>query len=93
MLLKTAERTEEFERNIALDKYAHLDSSIDNPDYVPDPDEPPGYDAWYRAKMQEAFDDPRPSIPHEQVMREMQEFLDRKEREQNQRRMEPAGAY
>jgi len=25
------------------------------------------YDSWFRAKVQEALDDPRPDIPHEQV--------------------------
>jgi DNA-damage-inducible protein J len=25
------------------------------------------HDAWFRAKVQEALDDPRPGIPHEQV--------------------------
>ena len=25
------------------------------------------HDAWFRAKVQEALDDPRPDIPHEQV--------------------------
>jgi len=25
------------------------------------------YDAWFRAKVQEALDDPRPGIPHEKV--------------------------
>jgi DNA-damage-inducible protein J len=25
------------------------------------------YDAWFRAKVQEALDDPRPGIPNEQV--------------------------
>ncbi len=30
--------------------------------------EPEGYDAWYRAKVQEALDDPRPGIPHEEVL-------------------------
>jgi DNA-damage-inducible protein J len=25
------------------------------------------YDAWFRAKVQEALDDPRPPIPHEEV--------------------------
>jgi DNA-damage-inducible protein J len=25
------------------------------------------HDAWFRAKVQEALDDPRPTIPHEQV--------------------------
>jgi hypothetical protein len=26
------------------------------------------YDAWFRAKVQRALQDPRPSIPHEEVM-------------------------
>jgi len=25
------------------------------------------HDAWFRAKVQQALDDPRPAIPHEQV--------------------------
>ena len=25
------------------------------------------YDAWFRAKVQEALDDPRPAVPHERV--------------------------
>lgn len=28
------------------------------------------HDAWFRAKVQEALDDPRPSIPHERVKAE-----------------------
>lgn len=28
---------------------------------------PEDYDRWFRAKVQEALDDPRPSIPHEEV--------------------------
>jgi hypothetical protein len=31
--------------------------------------------AWLRAKLQASIDDPRPSIPHEQVMTEMRERL------------------
>jgi DNA-damage-inducible protein J len=29
--------------------------------------DPKAYDAWFRAKVQEALDDPRPGIPHEEV--------------------------
>jgi len=29
--------------------------------------DPAAYDAGFRAKVQEALDDPRPSIPHEDV--------------------------
>lgn len=32
--------------------------------------DPDSYDAWFRAKVQEALDDPRPARPHDQVMRE-----------------------
>lgn len=27
------------------------------------------HDAWFRAKVQEALDDPRPGIPHEEVQK------------------------
>jgi DNA-damage-inducible protein J len=27
----------------------------------------PGHDTWFRAKVQEALDDPRPPVPHERV--------------------------
>ena len=29
--------------------------------------EPAGYDAWFRAKVQEALEDTRPGVPHEEV--------------------------
>lgn len=28
---------------------------------------PAAYDAWFRAKVQEALDDPHPAIPHDKV--------------------------
>jgi DNA-damage-inducible protein J len=36
------------------------------------------YDAWFRAKVQEALDDPSPLVPHEQAMEEMQAIIDEK---------------
>jgi hypothetical protein len=33
------------------------------------------YDRWYRAKVQESLDDPRPSIPHDQVMAQMDALI------------------
>jgi hypothetical protein len=36
------------------------------------------YDAWFRAQVQEAIDDPSPSIPHDQVMAEVRAILDAK---------------
>jgi DNA-damage-inducible protein J len=38
--------------------------------------EDPEYDAWFRAKVQEALDDPRPAIDGEDVERE---FAERRE--------------
>ena len=36
------------------------------------------YDRWFRTQVQEAIDDPRPSIPHDQVMAEMREIIAKK---------------
>jgi DNA-damage-inducible protein J len=40
--------------------------------------EPAAYDAWFRAKVQEALADTRPTIPHQQVMDDAQGLIDRK---------------
>ena len=33
------------------------------------------YDRWFRAKVQNSIDDPRPSIPHEQVIAEIKALM------------------
>ncbi|HEP9751791.1 hypothetical protein [Pseudomonas aeruginosa] len=33
------------------------------------------YDRWFRRKVQESLDDPRPNIPHDQVMAEMRGII------------------
>lgn len=38
-------------------------------------EEAEAYDVWFRKKVREALDDPRPGIPHDQVMAEMQAIL------------------
>ena len=35
------------------------------------------HDAWFRAEVQRALDDPRPGIPHERVMKEARSVIDR----------------
>jgi DNA-damage-inducible protein J len=40
--------------------------------------DPEAYDAWFRAKVQEALEDTRPAVPHQQVMDEAQALIDRK---------------
>lgn len=36
------------------------------------------YDAWFRDQVQAAIDDPRPSIPHDQVMADVRALIERK---------------
>jgi hypothetical protein len=35
-------------------------------------------DRWFRAKVQEALDDPRPAIPHDEAMKMVQEEIERR---------------
>lgn len=44
------------------------------------------YDRWFRAKVETSLADPRPSIPHDQVMAEMDAIIAQAE----QRRRNPA---
>ncbi len=41
------------------------------------PDPEAGYDEWFREQVQEALDDPRPSIAHEAVIEETTALIDR----------------
>ena len=43
--------------------------------------DPDAHDAWFRAKVQEALTDTRPTVPHRQVMDEAQARIDRKRRD------------
>jgi DNA-damage-inducible protein J len=43
--------------------------------------DPEAYDSWFRAKVQEALADTGPTVPHRQVMDEVQARIDRKRRE------------
>jgi len=38
-------------------------------------EEAEAYDRWFRAKVQASIDDTRPSIPHDQVMAEMDAII------------------
>ncbi len=42
--------------------------------------DPEAYDAWLRARVRAALDDPRPPVSHPQVMDEAQAVIDRKRR-------------
>ena len=42
------------------------------------------YDRWFRAKVQASIDDPRPNIPHDQVMAEMRALIESKRKAQDE---------
>lgn len=42
--------------------------------------DPDAYDAWFRAKVQEALADSHPTTPHDQVMQEARALIDEKRR-------------
>ena len=42
------------------------------------------YNRWFRAKVQDSLDDPRPSIPHDQVMAEMDAIITKAEQQRKQ---------
>jgi len=56
------------------------DSDYAPPGPIPSPE---AYDAWFRAKIEKALADPRPSIPHEVVMAQVQALLDCHEQPQD----------
>jgi hypothetical protein len=41
------------------------------------------YDRWFRAKVQASLDDPRPNVPHDQVMAEMRALIESKRKKQD----------
>jgi len=43
-------------------------------------EEADAYDVWFRAKVQAALDDPRPSIPHDEAMARVDRLLEEKRR-------------
>lgn len=46
-------------------------------------DEASSYERWFRGKVQKSLDDPRPNIPHDQVMAEMHQLLNNKRKDQD----------
>ena len=41
------------------------------------------YDRWFRAKVQASIDDPRPNIPHDQVMADIHGLIESKHKERD----------
>ena len=41
-------------------------------------EEAEAYDRWFRAKVEAALADPRPSIPHDEVIAEMRRIIEEK---------------
>lgn len=43
-----------------------------------DEEQAASHDRWFRAKVKASLDDPRPNIPHEQVMADMRALIESK---------------
>ena len=56
---------------------AETEAETDMPGLTTDPE---AYDAWFRATVREALDDPRPTVSHERVMSDSQALIDGKRR-------------
>lgn len=46
-------------------------------------EEAASYERWFISKVQHSLDDPRPNIPHDQVMAEMHQLLENKRKDQD----------
>jgi hypothetical protein len=46
-------------------------------EFIRDRQEAREHDAWFRTEVQKALDDPSPRIPHDEVMRETLEIIER----------------
>ncbi len=45
-------------------------------------EEAEAYDRWFRAKVQASLEDPRPSVPHDEVMAEVDAIIAEAEKRQ-----------
>ena len=54
---------------------AHTKHRADASERMKRAHEAAAYDKWFRAQVQESLDDPRPSIPHDQVMRDVRAVI------------------
>ena len=45
------------------------------------------YDRWFRARVQASLDDPRPNIPHDEVITEMRRLVEDRHHEKDVRRV------
>lgn len=64
--------------NDTPDDDGFTEANFDLPPHLRGPEDPIAYDAWLRAEVERAMADPRPGIPHEVVMAQMQTIIDRR---------------
>ncbi len=50
-------------------------------------EEAEAYDRWFRARVQASLDDPRPNIPHDEVIAEMRRLVEDRRHEKDVRRV------
>lgn len=62
--------------NYGADSLTATRSRPDQAQAMKEAHEAAAYNQWIKAEIQEAIDDPRPSIPHDQVMKNVQAKLD-----------------
>lgn len=55
----------------AMTKFTPIESEFG------DEAEQAAYDAWFRVKVERAIADPRPRVPHEQVMAQVRAIIER----------------
>ncbi|MBY0579172.1 MAG: stability determinant [Burkholderiales bacterium] len=48
-------------------------------------EEAEAYDRWFRARVQASLDDPRPNIPHDEVIAEMRRLVEDRRHEKDAR--------
>lgn len=72
-------------RNVAI--FAFVGYSLEMSQHVPhdvsdfaSPEEAAAYDRWFRARVEASLADPRPGIPHDQVMADMDAIIAEAER-------------
>lgn len=69
-----------FEKDRGAESLMPPAADYDLPEPPVAPCTPEEYDEWYRAKVQEALDDPRPSVPHDEAMIQLEAMLESRRR-------------
>jgi hypothetical protein len=75
VVLNSLADVERLLRELGVVQFEVDGSALDNAMSAPPPGADQEYDDWFRAQVQEALDDPRPAIPHDEAMRRIRAAL------------------